>query len=150
MTLANIESCRFAGGPMTLAIRWSHVAGDFGCWWSHEGAHRHTRRATRSILSASMDAATRHRLQSMSLSEASVFVDKLFDLLHTMRDDAYDLEDDEAAALCQEALDRLDDTLKDESPTQVTLDILPDLIDGPVTRAFALVRPDIRFPNLET
>jgi hypothetical protein len=89
------------------------------------------------------------RLRRKAHLDALDFIDKVFDLLHTMSDDAYDLEDDEAAALCVEALDRLEDTLAaDGTPTQATLDVLPSLIKGPIARAFALVRPDIRFPNL--
>jgi hypothetical protein len=75
-------------------------------------------------------------------------VDKVYEVLEELADEAEDLGDQDALADCDEAFYAIDATLTpDGLPTPVTAEVLPDVVAGPFRRAVRRLHPELPVPS---
>jgi hypothetical protein len=75
-------------------------------------------------------------------------VDKVYDVLENLAQEAEGLNDQEAIADCEEALSAIDATLTpDGLPTLVTAEVLPDVVSGPFARVLRRLHPELPVPS---
>jgi hypothetical protein len=71
-------------------------------------------------------------------------VDKVYDVLEELAQEAEDLDDQEALADCEEAFSAIAETLTpDGLPTLVTADVLPEVVSGPFARVVRRLHPEL-------
>jgi hypothetical protein len=88
------------------------------------------------------------RMQRQARRRLSEIVDRVFNALEHLEDEAVESDDQEAMAYCEQAFTAIYATLTpDGLPTAMTAEILPDVVAGPFSQAMRRLRPDLPFPS---
>lgn len=90
-----------------------------------------------------MGAMTR-RMRRQARRRLGVIVDRVLRALERLEEEAVELDDGEALAYCEQAFTAIDATLTpDGLPTGTTIEVLPDVVAGPISSAMRRLRPDV-------
>jgi hypothetical protein len=88
------------------------------------------------------------RMQRQARRRLGEIVDRVFHAIERLEEEAVELDDQEAIADCEQAFSAIDATLTpDGLPTGTTVEVLPDVVAGPISRAMRRLRPDVPLPT---
>lgn len=88
------------------------------------------------------------RWRRQARRKLSEMVNKIYDVLEDLALEAEDLDDQEAFADCEGALSMIDATLTpDGLPTDVTAEVLPEVLSGPFARVVRRLHPELPVPS---
>jgi hypothetical protein len=96
-----------------------------------------------------MATMTTRRLRRQARRKLGEMVENVSRVLAQLAEEAEELGDQEIVDCCGEAFFELQETLTpDGLPTVTTLDVLPDIITGPLSRATQRLRPGFSPPTI--